>query len=509
MAEVIRPFTAERTSHEIEEPRPLVRKVDEAEAFPVQALGILSSAAEAIEAHTRAPIAICAQAVLGATALVVQAHADVVLPTGQARPTSLFLMTIAGSGDRKSAVDSLALEQIYAREQELGEAHKTEMADYDIRNTIWKADRDQAKPGLKNAKKSSGERKWDAEADLRALGPEPEPPLIPILVCPEPTFEGYCKLTAKGHAALGLFSAEGGSFVGGYGMSPDQKLKTAASISSVWDGEPIKRVRAGDGSEVLPGRRLSVHLMAQPAVADLMINDDLLINQGLMSRVLSVAPTSTAGTRFFSEPPAAARQQLREYQERLARLVRAPLPLSENTRNVLRPRRLGVTIEARNLWIDFHGYVERHLDQGGELAPISGLANKAPEHAARLAAVMTLHRDLDASQIEAEEMANATILMQHYLNESLRLKAAAHVNRSLRLAGNVWDWLQKKWQEPAIYAAVVYNDCPIREVRDRKKALSVIHILEEHGYLLRLNERVKIGGSFRKEAWQIHGKILT
>ena len=509
MAEVIRPFTAERTSHEIEEPRPLFRKVDEAEPFPVQALGSLVSAAEAIEAHTRAPIAICAQAVLGAVALVVQAHADVVLPTEQARPTSLFLLTIAGSGDRKSAVDSLALQPIYAREQELGEAHKTEMADYDIRNTIWKADRDQTKPGLKNAKKSSNDKKWDAEADLRALGPEPEPPLIPILVCPEPTFEGYCKLTAKGHAALGLFSAEGGSFVGGYGMSPDQKLKTAASISSVWDGEPIKRVRAGDGSERLPGRRLSVHLMAQPQVADLMLNDDLLVNQGLMSRVLLVAPTSTAGTRLFSEPPEAKRQQLRAYQERLERMVRAPLPLLECTRNVLRPRRLEMTSEARNLWIDFHDYVERHLAQGGELAPIAGLANKAPEHAARLAAVMTLYRDLDSPQIEAEDMAKATILMQHYLNESLRLKAAAYINRNIRLAGSVWDWLQRKWREPAIYAAVIYNDCPIREVRDRKKALSIIHILEEHGYLWRVKERVKIGGSYRKEAWQIHGRILT
>ena len=168
MADVFRPFAADRIRHEMEEPRPLVRKVDEAEAFPVHALGNLSSAAEAIEAHTRAPIAICGQAVLGAIALVVQAHADVVLPTGQARPTSLFLLTIAGSGDRKSAVDGLALQPVYAREQELREAHKTEMANYDISSAIWKADRDQANTGLNNAKKNlitqmSPRRWWTAK----------------------------------------------------------------------------------------------------------------------------------------------------------------------------------------------------------------------------------------------------------------------------------------------------------------------------------------------------------
>ena len=50
MAEVVRPFAVDLIPHEIEGPRPLVRKVDEPEPFPVQALGGLSSAAEDTEA---------------------------------------------------------------------------------------------------------------------------------------------------------------------------------------------------------------------------------------------------------------------------------------------------------------------------------------------------------------------------------------------------------------------------------------------------------------------------
>ena len=42
---------------------------------------------------------------------------------------------------------------------------------------------------------------------------------------------------------MGVFSAEGGQFIGGHGMSEDNRLKTAAALSGVWDGEPIKRVR--------------------------------------------------------------------------------------------------------------------------------------------------------------------------------------------------------------------------------------------------------------------------
>ena len=37
--------------------------------------------------------------------------------------------------------------------------------------------------------------------------------------------------------------------------------------AGLWDGEPIRRVRQGDGSIVLPGRRVSMHLMVQPVDA--------------------------------------------------------------------------------------------------------------------------------------------------------------------------------------------------------------------------------------------------
>ncbi len=30
-------------------------------------------------------------------------------------------------------------------------------------------------------------------------------------------------------------------------MSDEAKLRTAAGLSAAWDGEPIRRVRAGDG----------------------------------------------------------------------------------------------------------------------------------------------------------------------------------------------------------------------------------------------------------------------
>jgi hypothetical protein len=73
MSEAVRKALGERSTVELEGPRPLARTVDEPEPFPLAALGPLRVPAEAIQAHTRAPIEICAQAVLGAIALVARA----------------------------------------------------------------------------------------------------------------------------------------------------------------------------------------------------------------------------------------------------------------------------------------------------------------------------------------------------------------------------------------------------------------------------------------------------
>src|SRR5256885_690549 len=79
-----------QSATELEEPLPLRRPLPEAEPFPIRGLGILRDAAEAIHDLTQAPMAICGQSILAVASLVVQAHANVILPTGQFRPTSCY-----------------------------------------------------------------------------------------------------------------------------------------------------------------------------------------------------------------------------------------------------------------------------------------------------------------------------------------------------------------------------------------------------------------------------------
>src|SRR5215210_6717282 len=133
------------------------------------------------------------------------------------------------------------------------------------------------------------------------LGPEPEHPLQPYLTVSNLTVEGLLKTLAYAPAALGVFTAEGGQVTGGHGMAEERRLETAGIYSELWDGKAVKRLRALDGATVLGGRRLSAHLMIQPGAAATFLADELLRDQGLLSRLLVAAPDSIAGTRLFRE----------------------------------------------------------------------------------------------------------------------------------------------------------------------------------------------------------------
>src|SRR3546814_7716352 len=78
-------------------------------------------------------------------------------------------------------------------------------------------------------------------------------------------------------------------------MSDESRLRTGAGLSSFWDGTPVKRVRGGDGVSILKGRRLSLHVMVQPGIAEGLLADPMLQQQGLPSRLLVAAPASIAG----------------------------------------------------------------------------------------------------------------------------------------------------------------------------------------------------------------------
>jgi hypothetical protein len=479
-----------------EPPRPLIREAPPADPFPVDALGpILGPAAADMHERVQCPLAISAQSVLAAATLASQGHADVQLPTSHLRPLSNFFVTIAETGERKTTADAEALWSIRKREQTLREEYDSALPDYENETLAWDKARELATRGAQGSDRDAIKRALDT------VGPAPMAPLLPMLTCPEPTYEGLCKYLRVGQPSMGVFSSEGGQFIGGHGMSDDNKLRTAAGLSGLWDGEPVKRVRAGDGTSILAGRRVAMHLMAQPDVAAILLSDRMLLSQGLLSRCLVTAPESIAGTRFWRERPASTCPAVGRYSTRLLDLLELPLPVAQGKRNELTPRTLKLDPDARKVWIGFVNFVERRLSAEGPLASVRGLANKIPEHSARLAAVLALMSDPQGDTIVGEQMEGGINLAQHYLSEALRLFEASQISGDLRLAQRLQTWLLLVWDEPLISLPDIYQYGP-NAVRDKQTAAKLVTILEDHGWLIREKSGGVVRALRRRDVWR-------
>ena len=91
----------------------------------------------------------------------------------------------------------------------------------------------------------------------------------------------------------------------------------------------------------------------------------------------------------------------------------------------LEPRCLILSSGTRGLWIAFSDHVERAITPNGDLEPVRGLANKLPEHAARLAAILALVDDLGAPEIGANHLRAGIALSEHYALKHCAFSARA------------------------------------------------------------------------------------
>lgn len=484
------------TAFSPEGPQPLVREIAPGAAYPVKALGPLRPAVEAVQGTTQAPVAIPAQSALAVASLAVQGFADVDT-LGGPRPVSLYALTVARSGERKSACDAPLLTALRAYEREQAKAQREEMECWRNAHALWKGTRDKI---LSEAKSSKGEKRTAAQADLEALGSEPEAPPSADRTVTEPTFEGLTKLFAHGQPSLGLFSDEGGQFLGGHAMNSENRQKTLAAFNDLWQGNPIRRTRSGDGHATLYGRRLAVHLMVQPTVARAFMADPMAADTGFLPRFLICEPPSAIGTRMQAN---ARRDEtaLVGFAGRLRDILDTPLPMDPETRE-LEPRTLQLSPEARALLVAFADAIEVAQAPGGDLAYITGTASKAAEQAARIAGVLTLWRDLEATKVEAGDMADAIDLAKFYLSEASRLASAATVSTEIDRAEALRRWLLEGWPEGEVMVRDVVRRGP-NPLRESPKARAALGILEKHGWIVQLEAGTVVRGAARAEAWAI------
>lgn len=462
-------------------PTPLVRPIAAPAKYPIDALGpVLAPAARAIAEIVQVPEALAAGCVLATSALAAQSHGNV-QTLGGARPLSLYVLTIAGSGDRKTAADSVALAPIQDNVRRMALAYQTQMIEWERAVQARRLDRSRAR---KDAEKGS-----DFAAALKEITDEPKPRKA-WLVCSEPTAEGLMRSLADGQYAQGIFTDEGGQFLGGHALSEEAELRTIAMLSKVWQGAPLDRVRATDDEHiVLFGRRLAMHLLVQPDVATRMLGRPLYRSQGFLARWLMAAPDSLAGTRRHHPEQSQAEDdaRVRRYWHALRQLLERAAN-EDHEVGGLDPPCLALLPEARTLLVAAYDEIEAAQGRDGELEMVREWASKAAEHACRIAGVLTLVADPSATHVSGDSMAGALELTQHYLGEYQRLIGAADVPERIRHAQMLLEWVRKKNLMTLTPRQVMqYGPSGIRSADCARSALRT---LAEHWWLLTEDHRI-------------------
>ena len=149
-------------------------------------------------------------------------------------------------------------------------------------------------------------------------------------------------------------------------------------------------------------------------------------------------------------------------------------------RNELEPRVLVIGDAAESAWREFYDHVEQQCGAGGELSGIHDFAAKAAEQAARIAGVLAIVGDVEATEISYETMANAIALMDWYVGEAQRLQRAARTDPRLLRAHNLLIWMRTQPGEIDVRKIMRLGPAATRTKQEADDALS---ILIDHGWV--------------------------
>lgn len=439
---------------------------DEAPApFPFDALGpLLGPAAREIADAVQAPDSLAAGSVLAASAVAVQPFANVLMPDERTHTLSLYVVTSAESGDRKSATDAVACAPIEERRRRDARVHAAALAEY------------QAEKAKSKSREAAG-----------------DPPIARTLIVSKGTTEGLHHLL-RTQPHIGLFSTEGAELIGGHSMQPEKRSAAIAWLLKGWGGETLDSMTRGDGLSVLIGRRVSLHVLLQPVILRGLMADPLAQGQGWIARCLIASPLSLAGTRFWRDGavPASQRPAVKAYHERLDALLNATLPLvTEGDGCELDPRRLPLSAEARALWCEFYDECERQQQPGAELAGVKPWASKAAEQAARIAGIRSVIDDCHPTHVSGDAMQGGIEAAAFYLAEHVRLMGQSQDRQHLTRLELLLAFLRERGPSVGHADVLQRSTRPLRALK-AEGLLPLLDELAQRGYIRRRGDRWEV-----------------
>ena len=422
------------------EPQPLVAQIAP-EPYPLDALpSRILAAVREVQAFAQAPVALVASAALSAVSVAVQGLYDIKRADRLTGPCSLFMLTVAESGERKTTADGFFTTALREYEAEQADIAKPSIKAFKADHAAWEAEKSGLQDAIRSASKA-GKASSELTAKMRALvNDEPQPPRVPRLLYSDATPEALTWGLSKTWPSAAVISSEAGGVFGSHGMGAESMTRNLSILNQLWDGRDLVFDRRKDnGSFAVRGARLTMSLQTQDITLRQFFDRTAGLARGIgfLARFLVACPESTQGTRLYKEPPTSW-PALASFNTRMAAILRTAAPIDED--GALQPVMLGLTPEAKAAWVQFHDAIETELGAGGELSDVKDVASKTADNAARLALLFHIFES-GTGAVSADAFAGASRVVAWHLNEARRFLGEFAMSPELAEAARLDGWL--------------------------------------------------------------------
>ena len=473
----------------------------EPEPYPLDALPeAIRAAVEEVANFVKAPLPLVASSAIASLSVAGQSYVDVKRAERLQGPTSLFLLTIADSGERKSTCDSFFSSPIRSFQEERIAELQPAIERYTSNMEAWQAEAEGIKAAIKEAGKK-GKPTERLRADLADLhGYKPKAPLIPRILLGDETPESLAWSLAKGWPSVGVVSSEAGTVLGAHGMGKESVMRNLALLNVLWDGGTHTVGRRSSESFAVKNARLTVALQIQESTLREFFarSGGLARGTGFLARFMVAWPRSTQGTRAFTESPKDW-PRLSTFHARLRALLEKAIPMNDD--GGLEPDLLTFSPDAKTAWIKFHDAIEEELYEGGELCDVRDVASKIADNAARLAGLFHLFDPENSGEISLSTFEGASRIAAWHLNESRRFFGELALTPDLSDAVRLDTWLIEhcsKIQADQISKRDAQQRSPLRDRGRLSKALEELAALD----------RLKIVRHGRSELIQLNPALV-
>jgi putative DNA primase/helicase len=163
---------------------------------------------EEVQRFTKAPTSLVASAALAAVSLAAQAQVDVKRAERLDGPISLFLLTIADSGERKSTCDDFFTRAIRKFQAEQAEIAKPILEAYRANLDAWGAKRAAILDGIRGDTRKGKDTRQKERSLYDLEQNKPQTPKVPQLILGDETPENLAWKLAKDWPSAGYSQAK-------------------------------------------------------------------------------------------------------------------------------------------------------------------------------------------------------------------------------------------------------------------------------------------------------------